>query len=306
MDNGFLSAYKKSCRKSCQNIRKTSFVLVFAVASALHLSVAHAAGQESFLTPKQQAQAFKDGWVAAQRDDLKKAYKIWNQLSQNPTNAPDLKRALENNLAVVLMRQKKYDQAQKRLDAALQADQQVAKTLDNLNQIYAYQAQKAYNRVFEKSKLKEPKGDWLVIDLNRLAKTATTGQDQKGAPESRFSEAAFEVTGLVEGWRQAWASQDVDRYLSFYDDRQFIPKNGMNYEVWERSRHRSLRNPEFIKVYLDDVQAVEITSELVRVDFRQRYKSDRFQDTIHKVLLWKKDRGDWKIIQEEVVYAKKN
>lgn len=317
-------------------------------------AVAAVAPSSKPLTVEQQTQAFQKGLQAAQQDKLNQAYEIWHKLSQNPSNPPQLQRALENNLAVILMRQKKYDEAQKRLDAALQADYQVAKTLDNLNQIYAYQAQKAYSRVFEKTKLNEPKGDWLSLnqaDLEAMqlamapvepapAAIATPAPVSKVEPpkaeirppqavetkpepkpakevvvkpaakpvpaKPALSGSAFEVIGLVESWRQAWSGQDVDRYLSFYDARRFSPKDGMSYTAWEKSRYRSLKNPGYIKLYLDDVRASQVTESRVRVEFTQRYESDRFKDTIRKALVWQKDQNDWKIVQEDVIYADQN
>lgn len=264
----------------------------------------------------QQKQAFEQGWQAMKKNDLDEAYKIWDQLSKNPTNSPQLKRALENNLAVVLMRQKKFEEARQRLDTALQADKQVARTLDNLNQIYAYKAQQAYKKVFEKTKVKQPKGEWLFVELpdaeevkpETLEETSETVIADVSKPvveEKPQSNALFEVSGLVESWRQAWSAQDVDRYLSFYDRQDFVPKNGMSYKTWEKSRYRNVGNPKYIKLYLDNIDLSELSDgEVVRVDFEQRYESDRFSDTIHKYLVWKKDGGDWKIIREEVVYAK--
>jgi hypothetical protein len=262
----------------------------------------------SAMNGAEQKQAFEKGWQAMKNDKLDEAYNIWDKLSKNPNNSPELKRALENNLAVVLMRQKKYEQAQQRLDAALQADKQVARTLDNLNQIYAYQAQQAYKKVFEKTTVKQPKGELLFIelpgDVSVPKETSVAVVSETPAEQKPLSNALFEVTGLVEGWRQAWSSQDVDRYLSFYDPNEFQPKNGMSYRSWEKSRYRNVRNPKYIRIYLDDLKLTELDGgEQVRADFEQRYESDRFRDTIHKFLVWQKDGGDWKIIREEVVYA---
>lgn len=293
---------KTASRIVCNPLKKLPSVALLSFALALSPQVSAA------MNVAEQKQAFEQGWQAMKKNDLDKAYKIWDQLSKNPTNSAQLKRALENNLAVVLMRQKKYEEAQQRLDAALQADKQVARTLDNLNQIYAYKAQQAYKKVFDKTQVKQPKGEWLFVELEdqitppeeiTVAKVVEPVVEEKP-----LSNALFEVTGLVESWRQAWSSQDVDRYLSFYDQNEFVPKNGMSYRAWEKSRYRNVRNPKYIKLYLDDMQLSELANGEVRADFEQRYESDRFNDSIHKYLVWKKDGGDWKIIREEVVYAK--
>ncbi|BBP45209.1 hypothetical protein THMIRHAS_05820 [Thiosulfatimonas sediminis] len=293
------------------------------LSSATLLSLALLSTTSAFadMTVAQQQQAFEQGWQAMKSNDLDQAFKIWDQLSKNPSNSPELKRAIENNLAVVLMRKKQYDEAQKRLDAALQADKQVARTLDNLNQIYAYQAQQAYKKVFEKTTVKQPQGEWLFIELAQADAVSSVEQPPQKAPEKvtepapvvavakpeltpePMSNALFEVNGLVESWRRAWSAQDVNRYLSFYDQNDFQPRGGMSYASWEKSRYRNVKNPKYIKIYLDDLKLTELPDRRVRVDFDQRYESDRFNDTIHKFLIWKNDRGDWKIVQEDVVYA---
>ncbi|WP_319380086.1 hypothetical protein [Thiomicrorhabdus sp.] len=287
------------------------------------------------LSPQKQQQQFQYGLDAAKRGALDKAYKIWMDLKRNPTNTIELQRALQNNLAVILMKQRKYDEAERVLDQSLQSDKQIATTLDNLNQIYAYQAQKAYKNVFSKSKLVEPKGEWLGYEVaesaapvqiaeakpvpakkensreekqkpkEELVIAINSHQEPKSEPEiskPKFNLAdsinALEMTGLVESWRQAWASQDVDRYLSFYDREEFVPKNGMAYSEWERSRQRILKRPKFIRIYLDDIRVEEVSSDERKVTFSQRYQSDRFKDSMHKTLVWKAKQGDWKIVSE--------
>ncbi|MBF6057257.1 MULTISPECIES: tetratricopeptide repeat protein [Thiomicrorhabdus] len=304
----------------------------------LSLATPVSASDVKGLSPQKQQQQFEYGLDAAKRGALDKAYKIWMDLKRNPTNSLELQRALQNNLAVILMQQRKYDEAERILDQSLQSDKQIATTLDNLNQIYAYQAQKAYKSVFSKSKLVEPKGEWLSYaapqgsdiatqiaqtkpvakpivkpdskepEANKELVIAIAGDQKRSESEPEISKPKFnladsinalEMTGLVESWRQAWASQDVDRYLSFYDSEEFVPKSGMSYSEWERSRQRILKRPKFIRIYLDDIHVEEISSDERKVMFTQRYQSDRFKDSMHKTLVWKAKQGDWKIIKEQ-------
>jgi len=98
-----------------------------------------------------QAEQFQLGWDAVQKGELEQANKIWTSLSQEPIEVPELSRALQNNLAVLLMKQQAYKQAEKRLDSALKADLQIATTLSNLNQLYAYEAQQSYQKIFSQT-----------------------------------------------------------------------------------------------------------------------------------------------------------
>ncbi|MDX1351569.1 MAG: hypothetical protein R3254_01055 [Thiomicrorhabdus sp.] len=248
----------------------------------------------------EQAEKFQNALTLAQSGAYQKALTIWNTLNESGELVPELKRAIENNIAVVLIKQQNYEGAKKRLDSALQADLQVATTLENLNQIYAYDAQKAYQRVFKDTPVHQPKTKWLFFDVKQAnLPTDNVITDAENADSVRL------VKKSLEQWRQAWANQQVKNYLSFYDKSSFIPKNGMSYSTWEKSRYRSLQNPKFIKVFVDDIQITPISSTMIRARFLQRYHSDRFKDDVYKVLLWRKVDGQWKIIQEVVMYGQK-
>ncbi|WEJ63156.1 L,D-transpeptidase Cds6 family protein [Thiomicrorhabdus lithotrophica] len=245
-----------------------------------------------------QAEKFQAGLDEAQKGKLQNALTIWEALNQSGNLIPELKRALENNIAVVFIKQKRYEEAKKRLDSALQSDAQVATTLENLNQIYAYDAQKAYQRIFKETPVNSPKAEWLYFDVKQ-AKLPTNNviTDEKNADAVRV------IKKSLEQWRQAWSNQKVKDYLSFYDKNNFIPKNGMSYKTWERGRYRSLQNPKFIKLFFDDIQVTPISSTMIRTRFLQRYHSDRFKDNVYKVLLWQKNNAQWKIVQEVVIYG---
>jgi len=245
---------------------------------------------------EKQAEQFQSGLDLAQNGSLDKALKVWNRLKDSGELIPELKRAIENNIAVILIKQNKYADAKKRLDSALQSDAQVAITLDNLNQLYAFDAQKAYQKIFKSTPVTKPKAKWLYFDVKQAQLPNTNViTDERNADSIRI------VKKSVEQWRQAWANQNVPDYLSFYDKKTFIPKNGLNYVTWEKSRYRSLQKPKFIKLKFDNVEVSPISDSMVRAQFVQRYHSDRFKDDVKKVLLWQKTNGRWKIIQEVVI-----
>ncbi|MEA1990554.1 MAG: hypothetical protein U9N57_15280 [Pseudomonadota bacterium] len=271
-------------------------VLVISFVSLLSSNVY--ANQADDKRLKTQAEKFQTGLDEAQKGKLRNALTIWEELNQSRDLIPELKRALQNNIAVVFIKQKRYEEAKKRLDLALQSDAQVATTLENLNQIYAYDAQKAYQRIFKGTPVNSPKTEWLYFDVKH-AKLPTDNViiDEKNADAVRL------IKKSLEQWRHAWSSQKVKDYLSFYDKGRFIPKNGMSYKTWEKGRYRSLQNPKFIKLFFDDIQITPISSTMMRTGFLQRYHSDRFKDDVYKVLLWQKNDAQWKIVQEVVIYG---
>jgi len=276
------------------SIRKT-LMLFITVGLAFSASQAYANKADEKLVA--QAEEFQKGFDAAQKGKLENALQTWQALYDKGELIPELNRALENNIAVVLMKQKRYDEAKKRLDSALKADAQVATTLANLNQLHAYDAQKAYQKIFKKTTINKPQGELLYFDVKR----ATLPTDRVITDE-RYADASRVVGNKVQQWREAWSKQNIKQYLSYYDKVAFIPKDGLSYKTWEKSRYSSLQRPKFIKVELTEIEISAISPNMMRVRFLQKYHSDRFKDDVYKILLWQKHNGQWKIVQEVVMY----
>ena len=245
-----------------------------------------------------QAEVFQLGLGQAEEGRLDEAMTTWRTLYGSGDLIPELRRALQNNIGVILIKQKKFDEARNHLDQALKEDRQIAITMENLNKIYTFEAQQAYKKVFKKTPVNPPIGELLYFDIKKAQIPNENVLVAKAKPN--LEESVKEAT---ENWRKAWTNQDIKGYLSFYDKHEFIPKNGKSLDSWKKGRHASVTGPKFIKVKTDKLEVMPISNNLVRVKFYQRYHSDRFKDDIHKVLLWHKKNGHWKIIQEVVIYG---
>ena len=55
------------------------------------------------------------------------------------------------------------------------------------------------------------------------------------------------ITATVRAWAQAWAGQDVDRYLGFYAPA-FKPDDGQSRKAWEDLRRSRVTGPRSIVV----------------------------------------------------------
>ncbi|WP_029935882.1 L,D-transpeptidase Cds6 family protein [Thiomicrospira pelophila] len=227
---------------------------------------------------------YLQGWLSLKQQDSKAALETWQALRLQFPNSLEL----GNNVAVLLMQQGEYQQAQTILEQSLHANKQVSKALGNLNQLYAFQAQKAYKQVFSRLDVVAPKGQWLAL---------TEASDVK-VVNSDFAEQQ-QVTQAVEAWRQAWSSKNVTDYLASYSDN-FVPANSQSLKAWRNARERSVTGPRFIEVYVSDVKLTPLSETLVRFTFNQRYRSNIVQDEVIKVLLLEKTAGQWKIVQEVV------
>ncbi|MGC9386599.1 MAG: L,D-transpeptidase Cds6 family protein [Hydrogenovibrio sp.] len=233
---------------------------------------------------------FEQAIQASQTGQLDDAIQSWQTLLKAYPN--DL--AASNNLAAAYIKQGHYDQAQQVLEAALNADPKIAALRKNLNQIYAYQAQQAYQSVFETDQVERPKGQWILSAGTELK---TPEQAQLKQVENHMKR----VADLVENWRQAWANQQVAAYLDFYAP-DYSSRDYPSHQAWSKSRKRSLTRPAFIRIQLDDVSVVPLTPETIQVTFWQAYQSNTFKDRVRKKLVWQHRGDQWHIVQEDVIY----
>lgn len=230
---------------------------------------------------------YLQGWLSLKQQDSDAALEAWRTLRLRFPNSLEL----GNNLAVLLMQRKNFEEAQAILEQALHADRQVSKALDNLNKIYSFQAQQAYNNVFRRVKPEAPQGVWLALREDASDVVLV---------ESSFS-AQDAVLAALEKWRQAWSNKNVAGYLAQYHE-EFVPAQSQGLRAWRNARTRSLTSPRFIDVFLSDVALTPLDDDLVRLQFTQRYRSDRYQDEVTKVILMKLSGNDWKIVQEIVTH----
>jgi hypothetical protein len=109
-----------------------------------------------------------------------------------------------------------------------------------------------------------------------------------------------ELTRLVTGWADAWSRQRIKEYLDFYAP-DFQPAGHASHEDWERERRRRVSTPRFIEVEVD-LESMKIGRSgagEASVTFLQRYRSDRFGDTVEKTLDLTRIDGVWRIRREE-------
>lgn len=109
------------------------------------------------------------------------AKQLLRELLANKTLPKAMRKAAQNNLAAVLIQQKAYAEAKRVLLKNLQEESWVATTLENLNQLYAFEAQQAYQEVFEKTPLQVPKG--RLIEWSP-ALNSTNSSAQRKVPAS--------------------------------------------------------------------------------------------------------------------------
>lgn len=108
----------------------------------------------------------------------------------------------------------------------------------------------------------------------------------------------IEVGYMVERWRNAWSSGDLNKYLLSYSSG-FKPADETPFEQWQATRKSRVTPEKNITVELNDFDLVllEQRSSAV-IEFDQRYQAGNYVENSRKRLRLVKEQGSWKIIAE--------
>lgn len=107
------------------------------------------------------------------------------------------------------------------------------------------------------------------------------------------------VIDAVNAWADAWAAQNVDRYLGSYA-KDFKTPGGESRKEWESTRRDRVSRPAKISVNLQNI-AVKMESQTsAKVTFRQVYKATGLDANSNKTLNLVKVGSRWLIKQERV------
>lgn len=232
---------------------------------------------------------------------------------------PDLPEAY-NNLAVLYAAAGDYDTAIEILKQGLATHSSYRTTYDNLTKVYGKLAGEAYSKALGDQRIE---GEPLRLALINGMGDAASPAETKAAPVSAAEaptpastsvaatpapapaatapagEIEREVWRTVQSWADAWSGQRVDAYLSFYDQR-FVPPGGASRSEWESLRRRRLTAPEYIKLSLALLEVERPAANRAVVHFVQSYDSDRFRDTVTKVLDLVSTDAGWRIVGERL------
>ncbi|WP_374078599.1 murein L,D-transpeptidase family protein [Bdellovibrio bacteriovorus] len=115
-------------------------------------------------------------------------------------------------------------------------------------------------------------------------------------PKEDHEKRRVELNTFIEGWRQAWENQDIEKYMGFYDQDFKAP--GFNYKSWKNHKANLKSKYEFIKVHLSQPYIVQHNEQLL-VKTLQRYESDKHVDYGVKTIYALKSGDTYKIIREE-------
>jgi len=108
------------------------------------------------------------------------------------------------------------------------------------------------------------------------------------------------IRAAANAWAQAWAAQDVERYLAFYAP-EFKPSDGQSRKAWEKLRRARISGPRSIELSIRDIEVRQRDDDRAAATFRQDYRSNGYEDSVRKTLELVREGGRWLIAEERVV-----
>ena len=266
---------------------------------------------------------FLRGVLLAETKRIDEAIQVFSDLT---IDFPDLPEP-HNNLAVLYAAQGDYERARDALVMAISTHPSYATAHENLGDIYAKMAGIAYDQALEldsanrsaKAKLgflsdlfsvrggsapprAQPSVAAAIPPVSATVPTTPvpiTTASASTSPTSTAVDAAERerLLAALSAWAQAWSSQDVNLYLSFYADN-FVPVKGTSRNAWAAQRRARLSRPKFVEIGVSDPLVEMRGVDRAQLTFTQEYRSDTYRDRVRKRLQLAWTGSDWKIIGE--------
>ncbi|MBF0588351.1 MAG: SPOR domain-containing protein, partial [Magnetococcales bacterium] len=105
------------------------------------------------------------------------------------------------------------------------------------------------------------------------------------------------VREAVNGWREAWIAQDINRFLSFYAPR-YNYLSDREWQLWLQQTILDLRQSQSIHVVHSNLSINPMQGNMLRVDLIEDYHSQIRQSRQAKSLAMQKTAAGWKIVAE--------
>ena len=150
---------------------------------------------------------------------------------------------------------------------------------------------------------KNAKYNVTLVDNDFLFKLPTgvdvvqNGVLSNNSPTSKPVNKDAELIAFVTNWANAWSAKDTEVYLSKYAE-DFKTPNGDALALWQATRKQKISSQGKILIEIEDIKVTMKNENLARIQFKQKYTSDKLTEDSNKSLIVKKIDGEW-FIQEE-------
>lgn len=118
--------------------------------------------------------------------------------------------------------------------------------------------------------------------------------------EERYIGESQEIFDVIDRWAEAWINLDAETYISYYSKR-YRPDEKTSHRVWAAERRNRFAVQKWIKLGITGIVISKRDDNSYSVNFKQRYKSDSFRDTVRKELIFIKEDSQWRINSERII-----
>jgi len=277
--------------------------------------------------PEDAQARFIKGVILTDQKKTEEAIKVFTELTEEYPELPEP----YNNLAVLYASLGQYERAKIALELAIRTHPSYATAHENLGDIYAQLASRAYDKALQldvtnttaQTKLsmikdlfgpKATRANAAVVATAKPTPSRTVEPSKpavatvveepvkSASPSKRVDTPASadsgDVVGAVEAWAKAWSDKNVQRYLSAYAPNFQTPK-GESREAWESERKKRIQSAKFIKVNVSQAKVSMSGDDEATVVFRQTYQSNTLKSSGKKTLHLMKVDGKWLIKSEK-------
>ena len=118
--------------------------------------------------------------------------------------------------------------------------------------------------------------------------------------EETYIGESQKIYDVIDRWAEAWINLDADTYISFYS-RNYRPDDKTSHRLWAAERRNRFAVQKWVKLGITGISISRRDDNSYYVNFKQRYKSDSFRDTVRKELVFIKEGSEWKIQSERAI-----
>ena len=138
-------------------------------------------------------------------------------------------------------------------------------------------------------------------DPSEITEPAIQAPSLQGGEDAQLSPAVRSaVQAALETWYTAWSNRDLDTYFSAYADDFDVSEHFQNISAWKKYKKWAITKHAFIAVRVKNITMIAISSDTLRVQFLQYYRSDTLNTDALKTLVFRQTPNGWKIIHESI------
>ena len=112
---------------------------------------------------------------------------------------------------------------------------------------------------------------------------------------NRLEDEKKQLLKVIEHWRKAWESKEIEEYMSFYSPR--FSSDGKNREQWKRYKTLVANKYNRITVKIENLRLLK-NDGIVLAKFDQSYRTERLESKGEKRLYLQQNSTEWRIVGE--------